>query len=167
MKFEKATIDEIDEILDIVNRVVDFMQNIVKINQWDSNYPNRERFLQDIEQEELYVLKDEKSIVGCICINYQIYAAYSQVHWEEHNNFKVLHRVFVDPLHHGHSYGKLLYKYAEEEVLKQNINYIRVDTFSLNTPMNCLIKAMGYTLNGTMHYKENMPLWNCYEKCIN
>ncbi len=166
ISFEKARNSDLDEICHVCHKIVNYMKNDFKIDQWDENYPNKDVFLKDIKKDELFILKKENNIVGFICINYQVYEQYDQVTWEEQKQFKTFHRIGIDPDYHHKGYGKKIFKYAEEEVLKQNINYIRVDTYSLNIPMNNLIKKMNFDFKGAMVYKKDKPVWNCYEKKI-
>lgn len=163
IKFEKATLDEVECILKVVKNVVRFMQNELKIDQWDDSYPNIRVLKEDINLNSLYVLKDKKCIIGFICINKELYKEYDQVSWEGTKSFKTLHRVAIDPQFQGMGYGKMLYNFAYEVVKKEGIKFIRVDTFSRNIPMNNLIIKQGYNFVGAMKYKEGKPPWNCYE----
>lgn len=165
LSFEQAKLDNLNEILNITKRAVDFMQNVINIDQWDENYPNQKTFEDDIFNKELYVLKNKNNtILGYVCINKQIYEEYNQVIWNEDTNFKTLHRICIDPTVHGNGYGQKIFELAESVLKDMSIPYVRIDTFSLNTPMNNLILKSGYSFKGQMNYKENKPKWNCYEK---
>lgn len=51
----KATIDDLDKIMSIVEDARALFKND-KIPQWQGGYPDEERFKEDINNEEAYVL---------------------------------------------------------------------------------------------------------------
>ena len=55
---QRAKISEISDILTIIKACSSFMIN-KGIFQWNEQYPSKEAFLEDLERNELYVLKNE------------------------------------------------------------------------------------------------------------
>ena len=50
----KATIDDLDKIMSIVEDARELFKND-KIPQWQGSYPDEERFKEDINNEEAYL----------------------------------------------------------------------------------------------------------------
>ena len=65
----KASLNDVDSIMDIIKSTVEEMKTYNN-TQWDESYPQAKDFIKDIESEELYVEAEGKEIKGFICINY-------------------------------------------------------------------------------------------------
>ena len=62
--------------------------------------------------------------------------------------------------------AQLLYKQCEVVARSQQIKKLRVDTNSVNVPMNNLIVKCNYKLIGTCILNGKEGVFNCYEKVL-
>ena len=73
---ELASIDQIDLIMKIIKACTNHM---IKngIFQWNDKYPAKQSFIDDINNEDLFVLKHEDKIIGCVCASFEICLLYT------------------------------------------------------------------------------------------
>ena len=64
----RAKISEIPDILIITQACAKKMQ-ANGIFQWNEHYPSKEAFIKDIEREELFVIEENKTVLGTIVIS--------------------------------------------------------------------------------------------------
>ena len=60
-----------------------------------------------------------------------------------------------------------LMKFTDEVALKNNLKYIKTDTYSINQNMNSLFVKCGYNLVGEIRFLGKEKTFYCYEKVIN
>lgn len=65
LKFEYVTENEIDEVLNLYKNVIR-----TTLTTWDDNYPNRELLIKDINNKELFALKNNEIIAVAYISNY-------------------------------------------------------------------------------------------------
>ena len=78
---ELASIDQIDLIMKIIKACTNHM---IKngIFQWNDKYPTKQSFIDDINNEDLFVLKHEDKIIGCVCASFEMDDFYKQITWD-------------------------------------------------------------------------------------
>ena len=77
---ELASIDEINLIMKIIKACTKHM--IYGIFQWNDKYPTKQSFIDDINNNDLFVLKLENKIIGCVCASFDMDEFYKQIVWE-------------------------------------------------------------------------------------
>ena len=162
----KAVIEDLKDIMEIIKQTVVEMHSYNN-NQWDENYPKEKDFISDIQKEDLFVLEREGKLVGFVCINKVEPLEYSGLRWSLNEDTMVVHRMSVDPTYRRNGIGKELMKFTDELALRNNIRYLKTDTYSINTKMNALFEKSGYNFVGEMSYLGKKEPFYCYEKIIN
>lgn len=151
MIITKAKINEIDQIMYIVDEGRKKIA-VYGIDQWQNGFPNKEMFINDINKNRLYVLKQDDTIHGVFAVvDYD--NSYDEIDgkWLSDDDYVAIHRVAV--LEKG--LGSFIFTH-----LKEKYNHIRVDTHVGNIAMNkCLLKN-GFIYCGviTLKDKNNNPL---------
>jgi ribosomal protein S18 acetylase RimI-like enzyme len=167
MEIRLATNKDINRIIEITNACAKHMisQNIF---QWNEQYPNKEIFNQDVLNECLFVLVENNSVIGCLCISNEMDEVYKNVKWLTKNKKNIyLHRLAVHPTFQGKGYAISLMNYAERFTLKNGYESIRLDTFSGNPKNNKFYKLQGYTKLEKIFFRKQSHLpFYCYEKII-
>ncbi|MCB0382006.1 MAG: GNAT family N-acetyltransferase [Psychroserpens sp.] len=160
----KATLNDIDRILDITKACADLM--ITKdVFQWNEYYPNRIAFENDIKRDELYVLEEENTIIGCVVISKLMDDEYIPVKWLTQNNSNIyIHRLAIHPQFQGKGYAQILMNYAELYAIENNYTSIRLDTFSKNLRNQKFYELRGYKKLGSVYFpKQSEHPFYCYE----
>ena len=78
----------------------------------------------------------------------------------------IVHRMAVKPSYRRNGIGTELMKFVEELALKNNIKYLKTDTYSLNLKMNNLFKKIGYEFVGEIKFLGKSEPFYCYEKIL-
>ena len=145
----KATYDDLDQIMSIVEEAKSFLKDH-NINQWQNGYPNVDTFKNDIDNNRLYVVKDMDEILAVFAIvTYE--SNYDHIYdgcWKSDTPYIAIHRIAVSNKHKGKGVAKYIF-----DELKKNFKHIRVDTHRLNINMqHCLLKN-GFEYRGIIYLK--------------
>lgn len=162
----KANSIDIRDIMKIIQGTIVEM-NSYGNTQWDENYPQEKDFLKDIQKGDLYVSEREGNLVGFVCINKIEPAEYNGLPWSMQEIAMIVHRMAVNPAYRRSGIGMELMEFADEFALKNNIRYLKTDTYSINTKMNALFVKCGYQLVGEMSFLNKEEPFYCYEKVLN
>ena len=160
-----ATMDDLNCIMEIVQGVIEEMHTYNNF-QWDENYPQVKDFARDIEKGDLFIGIREGEIVGFICINRTQPIEYVGLKWALSEDALVVHRMGVSPNHRKIGIGFELVTFADELAIKNNIRYLKTDTYSLNTNAQGLFQKLGYIFVGEMSFLGKEKPFYCYEKTI-
>jgi GNAT superfamily N-acetyltransferase len=160
-----AEINDLEKIMPIVNAIIQEMR-MAGNDQWDENYPQIMDFRKDIENQDLYVSEIDEQITGFICINPLEPVEYQSANWSVNQKPLVLHRMAVNPAYRNQGIGSMLMRFAEELALRKGVNYLRSDTYSLNTKMNALFQKMNYRSAGEIYFLRRTNPFHCYEKVL-
>lgn len=154
-----------EEIASLFKLVTDSMR-ANNVYQWHYKYPLIEHVVKDIECKTCYVFEIDGQIAGTITIDNNQDIQYKNVHWKyPTDTCYVIHRLGVHPSYQGRKISKTLCLYAEHLALQNQIQYIRLDAYSLNPISNNLYASLGYLLaDGVCFFHGNDAPFNCYEK---
>lgn len=167
MMIQPAKISEIPDILSMTNACRLHMES-KNIFQWTTEYPSEEKFLTDIKRKELYVLKKEDEIIGCIVISSLMDEEYRHVAWLSPNSKNLyVHRLAVHPEHQGKGYALQLMDFAEDFARQNNFISIRLDTFSQNKRNQRFYEARGYKKLEDIYFPNQSSYpFHCYELVV-
>jgi len=160
----RAKISEISHIMAITKKCAAFM--IAKgIFQWNEHYPSKKAFLNDIEQEELYVLLQDDILIGTIVISTHMDDEYIPIKWLTKNEKNIyIHRLSVHPDFQGKGYAQQLMDYAEGYARQNGFVSVRLDTFSKNKRNQKFYETRGYKKLGDIFFpKQSEHPFHCYE----
>jgi ribosomal protein S18 acetylase RimI-like enzyme len=155
--FRKADIQDFKEITALYRKAVAGM--IEKgIFQWDEIYPYDEVLLEDIVQEEMYLLTAEDGdITSCIVINEDQDETYRNGNWKyTEGRAAVIHRLCVLPDTQGTGLGKRTMQLAEALAKENGYDLIRLDAFPQNKSALKLYTGLGYTYAGQAQYRKGI-----------
>ena len=162
----KALWSDLDEIMSIVGKTIEDMKE-AKNFQWNSDYPTRDIFADDIKKGELFILEGQGgSIGGMICVNFDEPEEYSGLGWSCKKRAAILHRLVVNSAAKGQGIGTKLMEFAKEKAAQMGTDYIKSDTYSTNKQMTNLFKKMGYKYVGDTRFPGRELQFYCYEKIL-
>ena len=167
MVIQPAKISEIPEILSMTSACRVHMES-KNIFQWTTEYPSEEKFLSDMERQELYVLKKKEHIIGCIVISTLMDEEYKEVAWLSPNSKNLyVHRLAVHPEHQGKGYAQQLMDFAGNYARENGFKSIRLDTFSRNKRNQRFYEARGYKKLEDIYFPEQSTYpFHCYELVV-
>ncbi|NUQ31050.1 MAG: GNAT family N-acetyltransferase [Acidobacteriaceae bacterium] len=166
MQLRLATQDHLDNIMQLVRRVVPIMRASGNL-QWDDQYPNPTVFGNDIQQNQLWIAEIDGQIAGVAAITMDQEPEYAEVGWDITEPAIVVHRLAVDPAFRGSGVGIALMQQAEVVAIERAIPRLRVDTNSQNAATQKLFPKLGYTFAGEigLGFRQGLRFF-CYEKIV-
>jgi len=164
MKIRVAKLEDITSIISLIEASIEHMNNN-GIYQWDSVYPNDTVLKQDIIDESLFVIEDEKNILGIVALNEHQDPEYDEIDWK-HKSDKILvvHRLSVHPDSQGKGIAKRLMDFAEKYADENKYFSIRLDAFKDNKIAVSLYENRDYDKVGVVTFRKG--LFYCFEKRI-
>ena len=125
-------------------------------------------YLEDIEEESLYVYLKKEKIVGCIMFSEKKDPLYNTVNWLTPDNKNLyIHRLAVHPKSQRQGIARQLMDFAEDFGEKKRMESIRLDTFSQNPRNIRFYKARGYLNLGDVYFEnQSEDPFHCFEKLI-
>ncbi len=155
MYFKKATLDDLDTIIDILS---DGRNQLAEagVNQWQGAYPSRKQITADIMQGSAYLFNaDDNATVGAVAVVPSPDETYDTAKAEWLNTtapYVVIHRVAIHSSHAGHGYATQLFEKIIAHIAADHpeINSIRIDTHADNQAMQHLIAKMNFKRVGEM-----------------
>ena len=160
-----AKISDLEKIMDVIGNVVKEM-NFQGNYQWDSNYPKENDFLQDIKKEELYLYEVNGHILGLVCINFVEAEEYRNLIWSSNEKAMIIHRMAVGVNSRRQGIASKIINFVEALAKKNQIYYLRTDTFSLNEKMKNLFLKEGYKFIGKVNFRGKEEDFSCYDKVL-
>lgn len=134
----KAQLKDLIEVLKIYDNAREYIKTY-NSPQWQTGYPNKESFLEDLKNEELYVNEVNGKIVSVATLltNEPTYEKIAGA-WLNKEEALVIHRIATAENAKNKGYAKDFLDFANQIL---GYNNIKIDTHELNEPMkNFLIK---------------------------
>ena len=156
MIYRMADERDIESICDMVASAIEEMESRC-IFQWDKLYPNREDFLSDIQNKDLFVgiLDDRISVM--FTINKECDEQYNNGAWRyPDSEYRVIHRLCVDPMYQNRGIARETLGYIENVLRDAGIESIRLDVFCDNPAALSLYRNSGYEEVGTAQWRKGM-----------
>ena len=151
-KIRLAKLEDANQIVELFEDAKEKFKE-EKTFQWAGTYPNIESFYNDLENNVVYVYESEGVILGASTIQYSIDHNYDYIDgaWLNNEKYASIHRIVVSRKAQCRSIGTKLYQKCEEEVYKNNIRNIRVDTYKLNKSMIRLLEKNDFIRCGIIY----------------
>ncbi|MGE5473910.1 MAG: GNAT family N-acetyltransferase [Ignavibacteriales bacterium] len=166
MKIEKAQIESIDKIMELIKKCIEDMES-KGIYQWNMHYPTKDIFLEDINHGNLYILIENNEIFGIITFDENQSSEYKDISWISKNGkVLVIHRLAINPIYQKHGFGRALMDFAEGEAYKKGFNSIRLDAYSGNQRTLKFYENRDYKKTGQLYFPYRELPFYCYEKIL-
>jgi GNAT superfamily N-acetyltransferase len=163
---------DLDRIMQIVADAQRFMAES-GLDQWQDGYPQRELFVQDIEQDACRVCEADGRIAGMISLFFAAEADYAVV---EGGNwllgdipYAAFHRVAVGADCRGGGIASRLISYCESLAREKGVKSLRGDTHRDNKAMRAMLEKNGFVHCGTIYLngvRSETTARVCYEKAL-
>ncbi len=166
LKIEKGKLTEVDELFQIyLNGKSELEKN--GIYQWTDSYPTRSIIENDLEKGVLFVLRNDKVIIGAINISEEQEPEYETINWEfDNSKILVIHRLVIDPKYQGKGYARKLMDFAEIFASENNYSSIRLDAYCQNKRAIDFYEKRRYFIRGNVNFPKREYPFRCMEKEI-
>lgn len=157
----KANIEDLNRIDEIaVLTILDMKES--NIPQWTLEYPRKEHFLKDIEDNCLYVYELDSLIVGAFALKKENDPPYHTISGWLRDNSMVIHRVVVDPNYRNQKVAQSLFYFAYEHCKELQYESIKIDTHQENFKMTAFLLKNQFVKIGYLEVINRMA----YEKVL-
>lgn len=163
---EKGTLSDVNELFQIyLNGKNELEKN--GIYQWTDNYPTRSIIEKDVEKGVLFMLRNDREILGAITISEEQETEYQTINWKfDSSKVVVIHRLVIDPKYQGKGYAHILMDFAEKFATENNYSSIRLDAYSQNKKAIDFYEKRRYFIRGHVNFPERAYPFHCMEKEI-
>ncbi|TKC00132.1 GNAT family N-acetyltransferase [Pedobacter cryophilus] len=165
IKFRKATLNEIPQIWEILQKAIQRRKEDGS-NQWQDGYPNPEVIKNDMEKEAGFVLTGNEKVIGYCAVFINDEPAYANIEgkWLTNDDFVVFHRVAIAEDYLGKGLAKEMMRFIEDFALGHNIYSVKADTNFDNLAMMKSFEKAGYTYCGDVYFRGSAR--KAYEKVL-
>ena len=148
MRFEKANPDDINELEDLYNDLIDYLEMHINFPGWRKGiYPNKETVLKGIKEDNLFVVREGEHIIGTVILSHKPESAYSKADWKvdiESKDILVVYTFAVHPIYLKQGVGKAMMDLIIEYCKDNSIKAVRLDVYEKNKPAIFLYKKCGF-----------------------
>lgn len=151
-----STVRDLINIMNIINEGKEFLRNN-NVNQWQDGYPNEEVILNDINNNESYVIENNREIVGTTALSLAGEKNYDEIYegkWLSNNKYAVIHRIAVSREKGIKGVGREILKESENICLANGIRNIKIDTHEDNKIMQELLEKNNYKYCGIIFLED-------------
>ncbi len=157
----KATNNDINEIVNLYDLLNDFLATGENYPGWKKGlYPTLETATRGIQENNLFILKQNGVIAGTIVLSQQPEKAYSLAKWGiecTDQETIVIRTLAVHPDLIGQGVGKTLMNFAQSYTTENKMKTIRLDVSIHNTPAIALYEKSGYQYVDTVDLGLGIP----------
>ena len=146
MNIRKASISDLNRMLEIYSIAREYMKANGNANQWGDSYPNESIIKKDIENKISYVLEE----------NGQVFASFAFIKGYEKNyelefisdsEYGIIHRVASDGRKNG-IVSQII------SFIKREVDILRIDTHEDNKTMQKAIERLGFKRLGIIYLDD-------------
>lgn len=169
MEFLKSSRKKLEQIIKIIEEAQVYLA-IQNIDQWQNGYPNKETILNDIKNNESYIITTKESvIIGTAMFSTKKEPTYKSIEgkWitKSDSKYGVIHRMAISNKYRKKGVAKFIFEKCEQQLRKSEINSMRIDTHEDNLGMQRLLLKLKYLYCGII-YLENGDKRLAYEKYV-
>lgn len=155
MQFLKANNQDLKTIMVIVHNAQLYLASL-GIDQWQNNYPDENVILNDISNDESYLVKNgENTTIATAMFTTRTEPTYVFIegNWltDDDAIYGVIHRMAVGSQYRNLGIAKFIFNQCEELLQQNQIHSMRIDTHQDNKTMQELLKKAGYSYCGIIY----------------
>lgn len=160
-----ATINDIVRIMQIIEQAKEQMSREGK-QQWNATYPTQEHIINDIKDNNGYVMCKKHTIAAYGAIIFSGESSYSSIQgkWLTEGSYVVLHRLAVADEMKQQGIATMFIKEVEKMSFQKGIYSFKVDTNYDNIYMQRTLGKLGFACCGEIIFQEGSRM--AYEKII-
>ncbi len=157
--FRLATLKDINQIMEAVEDSREILR-LQGNGQWQDGYPNKDDFINDINNQNLYVVldkNDETKIAGVCALTFyeEDYHHLYEGEWLTDLDYMVMHRVALNKRYAHQGYGDLLFETFLDVAKLKGYHSLRIDTHEGNAVMRHLITKFDFEFCGRVILPPN------------
>lgn len=154
MEYRLAKTSDIDDVFALIKAAIVQME-ADGIYQWDDIYPTKEDFVNDTENESLYLAIDGANLAAIYVISGESDEAYKTAKWQYNDETAyILHRFCVSSDYQNKGIGKEVLAHIEVQIREMGYETVRLDVFTENPYAQKLYRKSGYQVRGYADWRK-------------
>lgn len=158
MMIRRAAIQDLEQIMQIYARAVQYMQASGNPNQWVAGYPSRTLIEEDIARGVSYVV-DRDSVIEAVFSYIEgedpTYRQIGQGMWHTNGSYGTVHRLASAGRLRG--VAGICFSWCAEQAKMHGCSSLRADTHQDNRIMQHLLQKNGFVYCGVIHLANGAP----------
>lgn len=155
----KATSDDLNAIIEIINQAKEFLKSYGS-PQWQDGHPTTEMLENDIQQHNSWVLVVDGKVAGTAVLETKRDPHYDNItegQWSKPDEpYTIIHRVAISSKIRGQHLGRFLFATLLSVGYAQGIRNFRYDTHQVNIPMQKIGENMGFSRRGIIYVDDKI-----------
>jgi len=150
MQYRQSIESDIPSIMHIIHQAQTQLKE-AGVNQWQNQYPNEAAILNDIHNQESYVVLDNEMVIGTFALSFRIESTYNQIYegnWLSIQDYAVIHRIALDNEYKGLGVSAEVINTIEKWCVNNKIFSIKIDTHEDNKSMRRMLEKNGFVYCG-------------------
>ena len=147
LRYRKSGKEDVDAIMTLIADAQNWFRG-QGIDQWQDGYPTREIILNDIANDNSYIVECNGVISATAVISFDGEPTYAEIKgkgWLNENSYAVVHRVAVADAFRRKGIALEILCHTEMLCRERGVRDIRIDTHADNRAMRVLLKKLSYT----------------------
>ena len=148
MQIRNTRPEELNIVMSIYDQGRQYMRKNGNMEQWKDNYPPEQLIIDDINNNDSYVVEDDNGEIVCVFAFLKgpdiTYNKIYNGNWPNNKPYYVIHRIAVSKNRKG------IASFVYNSCLNK-CEVIRIDTHKDNIPMQNSLKKNGFTYCGIIH----------------
>ena len=160
LELKLATQNDFDSIIAFYDDVIERTPCIERFARWSKGkHPTLEGIKAYINEGSMYLYKANDTIVGAMALTMYQGEDYHTIKWTKQvadDKVAVIHILAISPESQGAGIGSEMVREAIRLAQSRDMQAIRLDALSSNTPAHKLYERLGFEYRGKQHlYAEN------------
>lgn len=144
MNIRLASIDDLGSLNELFQMVIENMEKVKHIIIWNNVYPFCE-FENDIEKGEMYVIENNKQVIGSFVLSSFDDLEYHKIAWTLKNGkCFYINRLAISPMEQRKGYAKEAMKFIIEYALNNKYDFVRLTVHEDNKYAIGLYEKFGF-----------------------
>lgn len=162
-----ATFNDLPIAMDIFEQARLFLKQ-ADIPQWQDGTPNKDTFLEDIKNKDLFLLINDTDILGIAALKLgpdPFYSVIKHGKWSSDEQYYAIHRFAISGKYRGKNLSRTFFEKLFEIILKKGLSHVRIDTHPQNTGMQHVINKLGFQYCGIVEVEQEQsdPVRKAYD----
>ena len=167
IQFKKAKNEDLDKIMQVIAEAQKSLKNQA-VDQWQNNYPSKDVILNDIDNDNFYILKTKNNIVAISALIFEEDKTYKNIYrgsWINNKAYATIHRIAVATDFKNQNIASNLLKKLEKLAKEKAVLSLRIDTHRDNVIMQKFLNKNKFKYCGLIYLEDGSERL-AYEKML-
>ena len=165
MKLYKSSLKDLNDIMNIIKDAQNKLKTL-NIDQWQDGYPAASDIINDINQNQSFIFKENDEIVAYVAIIFGNDDDYQNIYngkWQSDEKYAVMHRLCIASKYSGKGLTPTIFDIIFNYIKANDYNYLRIDTHPDNFIMHKVLTSQRFQIAGDIYLARGHSLRIAYD----